>query len=56
MARYLNWLISRGELVSWEYEPDTFEFVKIKRGSRFYTPDFKLKEMDGSTVYWEVKG
>lgn len=55
-CRYLNWLVEMCEIKSWEYEPDTFEFEKIKRGSRFYTPDFKIFENDGSVIYHEVKG
>lgn len=55
-ARYLNWLISVGDIKSWEYEVDTFEFIAIKRGTRFYTPDFKVTERNGTTVYHEVKG
>lgn len=55
-CRYLNWLIKMGEIKSWEYEPDTFEFEKIKRGSRFYTPDFKIYENDGRIIYHEIKG
>lgn len=55
-ARYLNWLIRIGEIQSWEYEVDTFEFTRIKRGQRFYTPDFKVKNGDGSIEYHEVKG
>ena len=55
-ARYLNWLISLGEIVKWEYEADTFEFEKIKKGTRFYTPDFKITNNDGSIEYHEVKG
>ena len=54
-ARYLNWLVSLGEIDKWEYEVDTFEFP-IKRGSRFYTPDFKIFNKDGSFEYHEVKG
>lgn len=54
-ARYLNWLQSLGQIRGWEYEVDTFEFP-IKRGSRFYTPDFKVTENDGRVVYHEVKG
>lgn len=53
-ARYLNWLQSLGEIDSWEYEVDTFEFP-VKRGSKFYTPDFKVRER-GSICYHEVKG
>jgi hypothetical protein len=55
-ARYLNWLKSIGEITSWEFEPDTFEFVGIKRGTRFYTPDFKVINKDASIEYHEVKG
>ena len=55
-ARYLNWLIEQEEIQSWEYEPDTFEFEEIKRGVRFYTPDFKITNPDGSVEYHEIKG
>lgn len=55
-ARYLNWLIQIGQIQKWEYEAETFEFVGIKRGSRFYTPDFKVTNADGSVEYHEVKG
>ena len=54
-ARYLNWLIRQKQIVRWEFEVDTFEFP-IKRGSRFYTPDFKVWNLDGSYEYHEVKG
>ncbi len=54
-ARYLNWLQSKGEIEEWSYEPDTFEFVGIRRGSKFYTPDFKIKEKT-CTYYQEIKG
>ncbi len=55
-ARYLNWMVGRGELVAWDYECDTFQFEKIKRGSRFYTPDFKLYFSDQTFEYHEIKG
>jgi hypothetical protein len=55
-ARYLNWLQSIGEIQSWEYESITFEFHKIRRGTRFYTPDFKIHNKDGSIEYHEIKG
>jgi hypothetical protein len=54
-ARYLNLLKSIDEIRGWEYEPDTFEFP-VKRGNRFYTPDFKVTLTDGSVEYHEVKG
>jgi hypothetical protein len=55
-ARYLNWMKARGEITGWEYETETFEFSKIKRGSRFYTPDFKVTENSGAIIYHELKG
>lgn len=55
-ARYLNWLISIGEISKWEYEPDTYEFIEIKKGTRFYTPDFKITNKDGAIEYQEIKG
>ncbi len=43
-ARYLNFLVQHGEITGWEYEPKTFWFHKIKRGTRSYKPDFiKIK-------------
>ena len=54
-ARYLNWLISIGEIDRWEYEPDEFEFTEIKRGTRFYLPDFKVF-IGAEVEYHEVKG
>lgn len=56
VARYLKWLKANGSIKDWEYEPDTFWFEGIKRGTRSYTPDFKITENDGAIVYWEVKG
>ncbi len=55
-ARYLNWLKDQGQIAGWEYEPDTFLFEAIKRGTRSYTPDFKVAEKDGRVIYHEVKG
>lgn len=55
-ARYLNWLVARKQIERWQFEPDTFEFVGIKRGSRFYTPDFKVFDSAGGFEYHEIKG
>ena len=60
-CRYLNLLIANpqgrpDDVVKWEYEPETFEFKSIKRGTRFYTPDFKVYLRDGHIEYHEVKG
>lgn len=54
-ARYLNWLKANKQIVDWEYEPSTFEFP-VKRGSKFYTPDFLVTEKNGEQAYHEVKG
>lgn len=56
-ARYLNFLVDNGDIMRWEYEVDTFEFSEIKRGTRSYTPDFKVFESeDAEPYYYEVKG
>src|SRR5687768_3513242 len=55
-ARYLEWLKTNGEIVSWTHEPKTFWFEKIKRGTRSYLPDFCVIEKNGKEVYYEVKG
>ncbi len=55
-ARYLEWLRLRGEIVAWEYEPETFWFEAIRRGVRSYTPDFKVWPLNGGVPYFvEVK-
>ena len=54
-ARYLKWSKKRGDIKDWKYEQDTFSFP-VKRGTRFYTPDFKVWENDGRITYHEVKG
>ena len=48
MARYYNFIG-----VKWEFEPKTFIFENITRGSVSYTPDFYLPEED---KWIEVKG
>jgi len=55
-AQYLDSELLNGKIVEWEYEPDTFWFDRIKRGVRSYTPDFKVKYLDGKVQYHEVKG
>lgn len=54
-ARYLNWLLGRGEIDRWEYEPETFWFEAIRRGVRSYRPDFRVTEK-GRSYFVEVKG
>ena len=48
IARYFNFVGTK-----WEYEPKTFVFDTIKRGSVSYTPDFYLPEEDR---WVEIKG
>ena len=55
-ARYLNFLVKNKKIRSWTYEPETFWFEKIKRGTRSYTPDFFVTNNNGTTEYHEVKG
>lgn len=56
-ARYLNWLIDNtGDITAWDFEKESFEFHKIKKGTRFYTPDFRVYLKGGGIEYHEVKG
>ncbi len=55
-ARYLNFLKANGSIQKWEYEPETFLFEEVKRGTRSYTPDFKITENDGTIIFHELKG
>ena len=55
-ARYLNFLISKGEIKNWEYEVKTFWFEGIKRGTTNYKPDFKVYLNDDTEEFHEVKG
>ena len=54
-ARYLNWLVKLKEILSWKYENKTFEFP-VKKGTRFYTPDFEVLTKNNQIEYHEVKG
>ncbi len=59
-ARYLNFQVKAKFIYHWEYEPDTFWFEAIRRGTRSYLPDFKIykRGKGGKTkvYYVEVKG
>src|SRR5690606_3943404 len=55
-AFFLEYLKQNGQLKEWEYEPKTFWFDEIKRGTKSYKPDFFVQHMDGSTEWHEVKG
>lgn len=61
IACYLQFLKrSATDVVDWKHEPEEFLFKEIKRGMRFYKPDFKVTLMCGRkpnrVEYWEVKG
>jgi len=55
-ALFLDYLVEKGEIKSWEYEADVFMFEEIKLGTRSYRPDFKVFNDNGSFEYHEVKG
>lgn len=55
-AIYLDRQKKEKRIHDWWYEKDTFLFDKIKKGTRCYTPDFKINGLDGEIVYHEVKG
>jgi hypothetical protein len=54
-ARILNFYIAQNLIQKWEFEVQEFEFPK-KRGIRFYLPDFRITNNDGSIEFHEVKG
>ncbi|AIM37397.1 hypothetical protein KO02_12365 [Sphingobacterium sp. ML3W] len=55
-CHYLNFLLQHKAIQDWEYEPDTFWFENIKRGTNNYLPDFRVLENNGEFTYYEVKG
>ncbi len=55
-ARYLNTLVTSGEVISWSYEPRAFIFPGVGIGVRSYTPDFEVTFTDGRREWHEVKG
>lgn len=52
---YLQWLRERGQILDYDHEPVEFEFP-IKRGTRFYKPDYRVTELNGRVVFHETKG
>lgn len=56
-ARYLNLLMKMGVVERWDYEPETFWFEGIRRGTTCYRPDFRVKyKGDPKPEYIEIKG
>lgn len=56
MCAYYEFLKQNRSILDWEYEPTTFWFEGIKRGTNNYKPDFKITESETSSYYVEVKG
>lgn len=54
-ARVLEFWKSQGVISGWTYESEEFEFP-VKRGQRFYKPDFIVTENHGGKTYYEIKG
>lgn len=55
-ALYLQFLKTQNQIIDWEYEPQTFWFEEIKRGTRSYKPDFLVHDTTISHYWVEVKG
>jgi len=53
---YLSHLKKLGKILEYHYEPDTFWFEGIKRGTNNYKPDFLVEHTNGALEYIEVKG
>lgn len=55
-ACYIQFLKEHGYIKEWVYEPKTFWFEGIRRGTNNYKPDFLVTFPDDTTEYREVKG
>ena len=55
-ARFLEYMRDKGKIKKWEYESKEFEFKKIKRGNRYYKPDFKVTDINDEYNWAELKG
>lgn len=55
-ACYLEVLLRDKQITDWKYEPKTFYFEGIKRGTNNYKPDFLVTHLNGNEEYIEVKG
>jgi hypothetical protein len=53
---YLSFMKKYGHIVDYSYEPETFWFDGIRRGTNNYKPDFSVQFPSGNTEYFEVKG
>lgn len=55
-ALYLDLMKRNKHIIDWFYEPQTFYFEGIKRGTTNYKPDFKVIFPSGNEEWFEVKG
>lgn len=55
IALYLDFLVSKGNIVSWSFENKFYDFP-IKHGTTRYLPDFEVIGNNGKIEIWEVKG
>jgi hypothetical protein len=55
-AGFLEMLKVSGSIRDWFRPAGTFTFAGAVRGATVYTPDFRVIERDGTTVYHELKG
>jgi hypothetical protein len=55
-ALYLDLMKRHNHIVDWFYEPHTFYFEGIKRGTTNYKPDFKVIFPSSNEEWIEVKG
>ena len=53
---YLSLMVKHKYVVDYQYEPETFWFQGIKRGTNNYKPDFRVEFPSGKVEYYEVKG
>jgi hypothetical protein len=53
---YLSFMKKHNHITDYWYEPETFWFEGIKRGTNNYKPDFKVQFPSGNVEYYEVKG
>jgi len=53
---YLQYLKEQGQIVDWQYEPLTFWFEGIRRGTNNYKPDFLVIHSNQAEEFVEVKG
>jgi hypothetical protein len=53
---YLSFMKKHNHIIDYWYEPETFWFEGIKRGTNNYKPDFKVQFPSGNIEFYEVKG